>query len=245
MIDLEQLVDFIKTTTPVHFRGICSSLKSLTDELECTKRDLSKMLISAQNQDNFSRALEILDAQEALAKTISEYMAFLHEIGIETTDQQSKNVAIIPQEREKDNGTLAPLNLENHPVEIDNGVEIISIDNGAVTILKRKPMGFSFNGSFYKVRTWKEVLLKTCEILYYHYPEVFHGFIDNAELPGRKFVFSFEKDDLRQPAKIDNADFWIHTKLGAEEIRGIILHLFECCNVQRNTMNLYLMKNKS
>ena len=81
MIDMEQLADFIKINAPAHFRGICSSLKSLTDELESTKIDLAKMLISAQNQDNYSRAHEILDAQEALTQTISEISIFINELG--------------------------------------------------------------------------------------------------------------------------------------------------------------------
>ena len=60
MIDMEQLADFIKINTPAHFRGICSSLKSLTDELECTKIDLAKMLISAQKQESYSKAHELM-----------------------------------------------------------------------------------------------------------------------------------------------------------------------------------------
>ena len=54
------------------------------------------MLISSQNRDDYLKAHEIIDAQEALAKCISEINDFLNEIGADNFD------SLVNAEAEKD-----------------------------------------------------------------------------------------------------------------------------------------------
>lgn len=137
---------------------------------------------------------------------------------------------------------LRAARLDSCPNGIEMNTEAISLDNYSISLINRKPAGFSFGNHFYKVKSWKEVLLFTCEIVYESHSEIFRKIIDNEDFPGRKYVFASKKDDLRQPAKIPHADFWIHTKLGSEEIRSIINELLDRCNINGKAMKLYLFE---
>ncbi len=66
-MELQRLADLIKKYSPAHFRDICASFGSLTDEIEYTKAALSKDLMKVQNHDDFPRMREILDALEELS----------------------------------------------------------------------------------------------------------------------------------------------------------------------------------
>ena len=97
-MELHRLADLIIMYSPAHFRDICAVLTSLTDELEYTKAALSADLMSAQNQDDFPRAREILDAQEELSQRIADLRNLLTEYDIEEEAEEPDEIPLEDEE---------------------------------------------------------------------------------------------------------------------------------------------------
>jgi len=82
---------------------------------------------------------------------------------------------------------------------------------------------FYFRGQRYEVRTWKELLMKLCDILNTTHRSEFHKVL---QLKGRKRqYFSRNKDELWEPRKIAGTNIFAETNLSANNIVKICLDL--------------------
>jgi len=82
---------------------------------------------------------------------------------------------------------------------------------------------FSFRGSQYEVRTWKDMLVRLCDIL-----NAAHGneFDKVLSLRGRKRpYFTHSENELRSPEKFSNTDIFLETNLSANQIVKICFDL--------------------
>lgn len=82
---------------------------------------------------------------------------------------------------------------------------------------------FSFRGSQYEVRTWKDILVRLCDIL-----NAAHGteFDKVLSLRGRKRpYFTRSENELRSPEKFGNTDIFLETNLSANQIVKICFDL--------------------
>lgn len=76
-METDHLAKLLRQKTPAHFRDICGALSMLGEELEYTKAALSNDLMTAQNNDDYVAAREILDAQEEILHKVSAIHKFL------------------------------------------------------------------------------------------------------------------------------------------------------------------------
>ncbi|MEA3442131.1 MAG: restriction endonuclease subunit R [Chloroflexota bacterium] len=75
---------------------------------------------------------------------------------------------------------------------------------------------FSFKGSNYQARSWKELLIKLCDILKTSHRSQFDKTLN---LAGRKRpYFTHNGNELRSPQKINNTDIFVETNLSANQI---------------------------
>lgn len=82
---------------------------------------------------------------------------------------------------------------------------------------------FYFKGSKYEVRSWKDLLIKLCEIVNLTQENEFNKVLD---LAGRKRpYFSRNENELRAPLKINNTDIFVETNLSANNIVKICLDM--------------------
>lgn len=246
MMDMEQLTVFVRNNMPAHYRDICTSLKSLTDELEYTKIGLSNMLISSQNRDDYLKAHEIIDAQEALAKCISEINDFLNEIGADNFD------SLVNAEAEKDEFFSQQTEVQNNAVsskeridyrlfETDDTVAY-SITDTPVTF--KRPSAFSLNDRKYQATTWKDMLVRLCGLLYKKDANTICDMVGEKRRHGQRRVrMSFESADLNSPMLIPGSNIWVETRRSAKDIRKSILVLLERYSISPDNMKVYFNKD--
>ena len=91
-----------------------------------------------------------------------------------------------------------------------------------------KPTGIILFGEYYPVRTWREVLLKTIDVLLQRHPD---DFADKATtLHGRKRQYiAPSPDGMIAPRAIQNTDLWVEINLSARDIQrlcGNLLNVF-------------------
>lgn len=135
----------------------------------------------------------------------------------------------------------APIEMSGTPKTstIEFASKVIDLDDETV-LLNQKPIGVSWFGKFYTARSWKMVLLTICEILYKENTHAFDSLIDNNRVPGRKGIYSMTRSEERYPSQIPGADFWIHTKMGSEEIRENLIDLLQRNRISPKNVQLYL-----
>ncbi len=96
-------------------------------------------------------------------------------------------------------------------------------NNTSVTIREnytgRSVSSFRFNGTNYDVRSWKEMLMKICDILYHRHGNEFDRVLS---LVGRnRPYFTRNKNELRVPEEFDKTGIFIETNLSSNQIVSI------------------------
>ena len=235
-MDVHRLADLIKTYSPAHFRDICAALTSLTDEMEYTKAALSSDLMSAQNQDDFPRAREILDAQEELSQRITDLRNLLAEYTIEGDAPEPEEIT-----SDDDEDSELGVRVDYSLYDMDDTVAY-DIEDTPVTF--KRPAAFSFNGKRYQVTKWKTMLVKICDLLYKQDPEIIKSMVGETRQPGRKRVkMSQNKADIHSPEKIAGSNIWIETNRSAADIRKWILILLERYDLPTESVKVYFRRD--
>ena len=95
---------------------------------------------------------------------------------------------------------------------------------------------FYFAGLQYEVKSWKDLLIKLCELL-----SAKHGseFDKSLNLVGRKRpYFARNRDQLRSPQRIGNTNIFVETNLGANSIVRICSDILALLGYSSNELRL-------
>ena len=108
-------------------------------------------------------------------------------------------------------------------------------DNKAV-ISGGKEKHFIFEGKEYRVKNWKEMYVKICEIIYSEKPKVFYKI---TTISGRKRnYFSKNKNDIFSPKKIKGSDYYMETNFSADGIKDLIRKVIYLFGYKSNSFSI-------
>ena len=107
---------------------------------------------------------------------------------------------------------------------MDNEVEHTLYEN----FTHIRPYGFKINSSeLVEVKTWQDMMLKTCEMFLSIDAEKFLRFENNKTMNGKKNkYFSTKKDGLRKPEKVADK-IYIETNMSGNSIRNLIVKILK------------------
>lgn len=80
-----------------------------------------------------------------------------------------------------------------------------------------KPQAFILAGQRYEVKSWKDVLVKTSEIIYPHHTQDFDKVLQLISKKKRPY-FSRNPQELKAPSQIGNSQFYVDTNSNANQI---------------------------
>jgi len=80
-----------------------------------------------------------------------------------------------------------------------------------------KPQAFILAGQRYEVKYWKDVLIKTSEIIYPHHAQDFDKVLQLISKKKRPY-FSRNPQELKAPSQIGNSQFYVDTNFNANQI---------------------------
>ena len=235
-MELQQLSDLLKNYSPAHFRDICASLSLVSDELEYTKSALSKDLMDAQHQNDFYRAREILDIQEALLQRISDIRSILSysEVAIKELDS-SDDTEIGVDDTSLD---------ERPDYSLYSMDDTVAYDIVDTPVTFKRPAAVSYKGKRYPVTKWRTLFVRICELLYKEDPSIIKSMINEPRRSGRKRVkMSYNKADIHSPVKIAGSDIWLETNRSASDIRKSILVLLDRYGIQSDSVKVYFRRD--
>lgn len=235
-MELQQLAELIKKYSPSHFDDICNTLASLSTELELTKKVLSKDLMEAQKQDSFSKAREILDAQEELSQMIIMIRKRLSEFGVETNGTYEDDI--------EDNDEHISDAAERPDYSLYSMDDTVAYDIEDTKVTFKRPAAFSYKGKRYPVTKWKTLLSKLCDILYMENPTVIRDMVNNTRQQGTPYIkMSTNKADIHSPIKIADSNIWIETNRSAADIRKYIIVLLERYSIPTQSVKVYFRRD--
>jgi len=125
-------------------------------------------------------------------------------------------------------------------------VDILSEDKefytleDSVDVTGKKPIAFELNDTKYSVKSWKEVLVKTLEVLSNLDYDIVKSFAYDSDFQGRvQRIISDSVSNIRQPVKIKDGVF-IETNLSANSIMANIKLICEKFNLDENSFVYYV-----
>jgi len=109
------------------------------------------------------------------------------------------------------------------------------------TFAHKRPFAFEFQGKQYEVRTWIEMLIKFCDLLYQKNSELFYSFPQNPLMNGKKKkYFSEDSSGFRKPLQLDISGIFIETNMSGESIRNLLVKMLRSYDYKMSDVLIFL-----
>lgn len=153
-----------------------------------------------------------------IAKEINAYEDYLNHIVAKSNEKASKEF-LAEQDEVMNNTDMS----DDITYQVDHKAEH-TLNEDFTHI---RPYGFRFRNKTYICKTWKEILLKTCEALFMLNKNRFVEFANIRNTNGLKpKCFSAEPNNLRKPESICGA-IYVETNLSSNSIRYLIIQMLK------------------
>ena len=223
-MDLMEMVKIIKEFFPEKAVELSVTLELLRDTMEDTRQDINKLLGNFSNQGQY----EAMFPHIQLATAILEYMARVQEL--QATLEPEEQIPVKSNEEE-------PGLPDYQAYTVDSEVVHTLHEDFTYT----RPAAFEFKGERVEVRTWQQMLVKTCEMLLTIDRERFIKFENDPTMQGRKQkLFSTNPSNIRNPQKIKDSKLYVETNLSANSIRNLIIKMLQKFSLKLSEYKVFL-----
>jgi len=220
-----KMVKIIKEFFPEKAVELSVTLELLRDTMEDTRQDINKLLGNFSNQGQY----EAMIPHNQLAASIIEYMARVQELQAALEPEEQLPV----KSNEEDEAGLP----DYQAYEVNSEVVHTLHEDFTYT----RPAAFEFKGKRVEVRTWQQMLVKTCEILLTLDRESFLKFENDPTMQGRKQkLFSTNPSNMRNPHKIKDSKLYVETNLSANSIRNLIIKMLQKFSLKLSEYKVFL-----
>lgn len=209
---LTDLFNVILVEFPEESKDLIESISFLKETLnDIMKAIKDRMLKSLENRDIAS-----VEKYTGIAKEINAFEDYLSHFA-EKSDNRTTNEAFTEPDEDIN---VIEMSVDNTQ-KIDQKMEH-SLNEDFTYV---RPYGFRFRKKMYICKTWKEVLVKTCEILFILNKKRIMDFA-NIQNTGRikPKYFSTDPNDFRRPEYICGA-IYVETNLSSNSIKQLIIQL--------------------
>jgi len=219
-----EMVKIIKEFFPEKAVELSETLGLLRDTMEDTRQDIKKLMVLLFDQGQH----EAMVPHNHLAAALLEYMARVQEV----------QAALEPEEQALDAGDEGEASLPNYQAyEVD--VEVVH--NLHEDFTYTRPAAFEFKGERVEVRTWQQMLIKTCEMLMAFDRERFVNFENDPTMQGRKQkLFSTNPANNRNPHKLKDSELYVETNLSANAMRNLVIKMLQKYSLKTSDYKVYL-----
>jgi len=230
LMELLDMAKLIKNYFPKKAVEISATLELLRDIMEDTREEIKKQIMLL-----FDKGLhEDMIPHNQLAAAMLIYMQRLQEIQAALELGEQFRVGT-----EKDKKLRLP---DYKAYEVDP--ELVHTLQESFT--HTRPAAFELMNQRFEVKTWHEMLIKTCEFLFDLDHERFVSFQYDSEMRGRKKkIFTTNPLDNRKPHRIKDSGIFVETNLSANSIRDLIIKLLQKYNIKLSDFKVFLRADYS
>lgn len=139
-------------------------------------------------------------------------------------------------------------NLEDESKEFPD-YESLRMDQNIPYILyddytHKRPDGFEIFGMHQNAKDWKEMFVKTCEILAEKDPTKFNTFVNDKFMQGRKVsYFCKDQKGIRDPQCVNGTDIYLMTNMNANQVKNVIERMLRRYDIKISDYKMYLKAN--
>ena len=211
---MKDWIEVIKSEFPDKAIDISESLQLLKETISSTMDDINAKL----NEAFVDRDFSLMEKYSQLAKETHNYEAKIGEI-IELIDMEDVQ---IEDETDEEVEQRTILNYKEYVV--DHHVEHTLYDD----FTHKRPYAFKINDyQIVKVKTWQDMLIKTCEVLLALDEKKFLNFENIKDMNGKKKkYFSVNPNEMRSPRSVKDK-IYVETNQSANSIRNLIIKLLK------------------
>lgn len=114
-------------------------------------------------------------------------------------------------------------------------------------LTNKRPSAFEFRGQKIFIKEWKEMFIKTCELVAKIDKNKIMNFPNMSKMNGKKVMyFSKNINDIkRSPRKISDLELYVSTNHSSNQIRNIIINILKEYNIALSDFKIYLRADYS
>lgn len=225
-MELKIFLEELKSNFPDKAIDISESLELIKETINDTIETVGNKI----NESIVNRDFETVRHFSELAEEGHKYEVKIDEIIKQLEVEQE----IIQSQTDESEDTKIIPNYSDYLV--DNNVEHSLYEN----FTHIRPYGFKIqNGDLIEVKTWQELLIKTCQICMNEDLNKFISFQDDKKMNGKKNkYFSVKESDMRKPEFLGNG-MYVETNMSGNGIRNLILKMIKEYGMKINDYKVY------
>lgn len=229
-VNMEDIIDILKEDFSDKTSDLTEALLLLKEIINSTMEEISKEVAESFKHGQF----HLVDRYKLLGEKGLEYGKIIDHIIALLEEEYGERV----EEKNQNNYKIKQELIPDHEAYRINNREAYSLSDD---FTHKRPYGFKFlRNDIYRVKTWSDMLVKTCEILYDINPKRFNNLENVPEMNGkRKKHFSKNRGDLRKPSRIRDG-IYVETNHSANTITGKITQLLEKYEFEVSEFKIYL-----
>lgn len=218
---MERLIEIIGDLFPDSIKIFNSTIETLNNELSNMMEEFNNRINEAYINRDFDTASTYMNCAKEIAMyevETKKFMRKMEEIMLNYDGELPYDYGDISVSKRID------INKNEHEVYEVNYKEYNLNDN----VIGKKIMGFKFlSDDIIEVNDWRQILIKTSEMLLEIDEEKFVGFIDMPHMNGdiRKY-FAKNNYNLKKPVKL-NERIYIERNITNNEIRNLIIKMLK------------------
>jgi len=112
----------------------------------------------------------------------------------------------------------------------------------SVTLTNTKPNAIDLFEREYQVKSWRDLYIKTVEIIYTKYEELFDKHIELNSFNTNKNFLSLNKEDIGHLSHFQIGNFYLNTNLSSTQTLSNIATLFEVLEIDEDVLSIHLVE---
>ncbi|WP_160680827.1 hypothetical protein [Clostridium sp. C8-1-8] len=227
---MKKLISFLKTEFPKDTLDIQECIDLLNQCIGGSVESIKGAFSAAIDKRDYQRLTnlqEILQSIDKVQVKLEEYSNLL-----QLDDEIEEE--IIQKENLEDESKELP---DYDSLRVDQNIPYTLYDD----YTHKRPAGFEIFGMRQDAKDWKEVLIKTCEILAGKDPVKFSTFVNDKSMQGRKVsYFCNDQKGIRAPRHVKGTDIYLMTNMSANQVRNVIERMLRRYEIKINNFIIYL-----
>lgn len=228
MENFKETISFIIERFPSNAIDISESLELLKDTIDETITSINKENNKAMEAREFTVTEENLHFAKNLYHYEQQIDKVIEMLEVESTEEVNESDELEEIEKNK-----IP---DYEAYVVDMKVEHTLYED----FTHKRPHAFRINkDNIIEVQSWKDMLIKTCELLGAIDESKLLSFEDNPKMNGkRRKYFSTKKSELRKPGKLNS--IYIETNINSNGIRNLIVKMLQQYDFKISELKVFL-----
>lgn len=227
---MEKLIYFLKTEYSKDALEIQTSIELLSQCLDGSIESIKGAHNIAFDNRNYKKLSELQEMLQTIDKIQCKLEEYVDLLQLDDATEET----IIKEEELEDILTNLP---DYDELTVDSNIPYTLYDDYTY----KKPAGFELFGVRQNARDWKEVFVKTCEVLARKDKDRFEKFADDKTMQGRtNSYFCTNSKDIRSPMKVPGADIYIMTNMSSNQIRNVIERMLRKYQINISEFKIFL-----